>query len=155
MSATMTLPIDIEIESWLADNAAAQGVKAEQFAVEALRRLARRPSIDEVFAGVQAEFAASGMTDEELSQIIERALAEVRAARNGGGRERHPANYQANGAAAHEPVEQETIGERLERKGLLGMIDSSQPRPDSPPNKSALGDLFAEKFRQQGLIISS
>lgn len=80
MSATtMTLPIDAELERWLAKNAAAQGIKAEQFAVDALRRLARRPTIDEVFADVQTEFVASGMTDEELGHIIEQALAEVRA----------------------------------------------------------------------------
>jgi hypothetical protein len=36
---TMTLPIDAELESWLAKNAAAQGVKAEQFAVEALQTI--------------------------------------------------------------------------------------------------------------------
>lgn len=79
MSATiMTLPIDTELESWLTKNAAAQGIKAEQFAVEALRRLARRPSIDEVFADVQAEFEASGLSNEDLQQVIEQALAEVR-----------------------------------------------------------------------------
>ncbi|MFN0112593.1 MAG: hypothetical protein ACKVZH_27360 [Blastocatellia bacterium] len=78
MSATtVTLPIDSELENWLTNNATAQGVKLEQFAVEALRRLARRPSIDEVFAEVQAEFAASGMTDEDLKPIIEHALAEA------------------------------------------------------------------------------
>ncbi len=79
MSATtMTLPIDTEIESWLAKNAAAQGVKVEQFAVEVLRRMARRPSIDEVFADVKAEFEASGMSDKDIQQVIEHALAEVR-----------------------------------------------------------------------------
>lgn len=81
MSATtLTLPIDTELERWLTKNAAAHGIRAEQFAVEALRQLARRPSIDEVFADVQAEFAASGMTDDELGHIIEQAVAEVRAA---------------------------------------------------------------------------
>lgn len=79
MSATvMTLPIDSEIAGWLAKKAAVQGVNIEQVAVETLRRQARKPSIDEVFADVQAEFEASGMTDEELGQVIEQALAEVR-----------------------------------------------------------------------------
>lgn len=80
MSATiMTLPIDTEIAGWLAKKAAEQGVNIEQVAIETLRRQARKPSINEVFADVQAEFEASGMTDEELGQIIEQALAEVRA----------------------------------------------------------------------------
>lgn len=79
MSATtVTLPIDSELENWLTNNATAQGVKLEQFAVEALRRLARRPPIDEVFAEIQAEFADSGMTDGDLKHLIEHALAEVR-----------------------------------------------------------------------------
>ncbi len=79
MSATtVTLPIDSELENWLTNNATAQGVKLEQFAVEALRRLARRPPIDEVFAEIQAEFADSGMTDGDLKHLIEPALAEVR-----------------------------------------------------------------------------
>jgi hypothetical protein len=81
MGATiMTLPIDTEIEGWLAKRAAAQGVNIEQVALETLRRQARKPSINEVFADVQAEFEASGMTDEELGQVIEQALAEVRVA---------------------------------------------------------------------------
>lgn len=80
MSATvMTLPIDSEIAGWLAKKAAVQGVNIEQVAIETLRRQARRPSINEVFADVQAEFEASGMTDEELGQVVEQALAEVRA----------------------------------------------------------------------------
>lgn len=80
MSATiMTLPIDTEIASWLAKKASEQGVNIEQVAIETLRRQARKPSINEVFADVQAEFEASGMMDEELGQVIEQALAEVRA----------------------------------------------------------------------------
>jgi hypothetical protein len=71
---------------------------------------------------------------------------------NGNGTENHLLNIYA---VAQEPDTQETIGERLERKGLIGMIDSSQPRPDSPPNKSAIGDILAEKYRQQGLIIDA
>ena len=47
----------------------------------------------------------------------------------------------------------ETAGERLERLGLIGMIDSSQPDPDSPPRHTEFGRLLAEKFRKQGLRI--
>lgn len=76
-----TLPI--ELEHALARKAAAQGVDVEQFAVEALKRVAELPTISELFADVQAEFEASGMTDEELGQEIEAAAAEVRARRRG------------------------------------------------------------------------
>ncbi|MFN0124234.1 MAG: hypothetical protein ACKV2V_27355 [Blastocatellia bacterium] len=78
MSATLTLPIDVEIEGWLARKAEALGVNMEQVAIETLRRQARKPAINEVFADAQAEFTASGMTDEELGRLIEQALAEVR-----------------------------------------------------------------------------
>ncbi len=49
---------------------------------------------------------------------------------------------------------EETIGARLERKGLIGIIDSSQPiDPASPPIRTPLFDIIAEKLRKQGLII--
>ncbi len=79
MSATITLPV--ELESKLAKRAAVEGVGVEQFAIDALRRVADMPTISEMFADVRADFAASGRTDEELQQDIEQALAEVRAER--------------------------------------------------------------------------
>lgn len=79
MSAVMTISVDTEIQGWLVKRAAAQGVAVEQCAVEALRQLARRPTIHEVFADVHADFRASGMTDEELGELVEQALLEVRA----------------------------------------------------------------------------
>lgn len=79
MSATMmTLPIDSEVEGWLATQAAALGVNIEQVAVETLRRQARKSSINEVFADVQEEFVVSGISEKELQQDVEQALAEVR-----------------------------------------------------------------------------
>lgn len=79
MSATITLPV--ELESKLAKRAAVEGVGVEQFAIDALRRVADMPTISEMFADVRADFVASGRTDEELQQDIEQALAEVRAER--------------------------------------------------------------------------
>ena len=79
MSATITLPI--ELESLLAKKAAVEGVNVEQFALNALQRVAEMPTISELFAEVGAAFEASGRTDEELQHDIEQALAEVRAER--------------------------------------------------------------------------
>lgn len=46
----------------------------------------------------------------------------------------------------------ETIGQRLERKGLLGIIDSSLPlEPDSSVRRDALFEMIAEKLKQQGI----
>jgi hypothetical protein len=53
----------------------------------------------------------------------------------------------------HAEEREESIGERLERKGLVGMIDSSKPDPDSPPTHTPFGQLLIEKYRKQGLII--
>lgn len=79
MSATITLPI--ELESLLAKKAAARGVNVEEFAVDVLSRAARRPTVSEVFADVRDDFVASGMTEEELGQLLGQALSEVRAER--------------------------------------------------------------------------
>lgn len=46
MSLTMTLPVDTELQGLLAKNAAAQGVKVEQFAVDVLARAVRKPTIE-------------------------------------------------------------------------------------------------------------
>lgn len=81
MSATITLPE--ELEHALARKAAAEGMDVEQFAVDALRRVAEMPTISELFADVRAEFEASGMTDEELEHEIKAAVEEVRARRRG------------------------------------------------------------------------
>ena len=69
MSATITLPV--ELESLLAKKAAAQGVNVEQFAIDALQRVAERPAISELLADPCAEFAANGRTEEELQPNIE------------------------------------------------------------------------------------
>jgi hypothetical protein len=79
MSATITLPVELEI--LLAKKAAVEGVDVERFAIDALRRVAEMPTISELFAEVGAAFESSGRTDEELQHDIEQALAEVRAER--------------------------------------------------------------------------
>ena len=84
MSTTITLPLDTKLADLLAKQAARQGVNVEQFALDALRRVAEMPTISELFAEVGAAFEASGSTDEELQHDIEQALAEVRAERHAG-----------------------------------------------------------------------
>ncbi len=79
MNGTITLPIDAELAGWLTTGAATRGVRVEEFAVDTLRRVAKKPTINEVFADVQADFKASGMTEDELGDLLEKAVAEVRA----------------------------------------------------------------------------
>ena len=79
MNGTITLPIDAELAGWLSTGAATRGIEVEDFAIATLRRVARKPTINEVFADVQADFKASGMTEDELGDLLEQAVAEVRA----------------------------------------------------------------------------
>jgi hypothetical protein len=73
MSATITLPV--ELEGKLAKKAAVEGVNVEQFAIDALRRVAEMPSISELLVDDRAEFAANGRTGEKLQQDTENASA--------------------------------------------------------------------------------
>jgi hypothetical protein len=59
MGMTITLPLDAELAGLLAKQAAIQGVNVEQFALEALRRVAERPASDEFLAEARAESEAS------------------------------------------------------------------------------------------------
>lgn len=79
MNGTITLPIDAELAGWLTTGAATRGIKVEEFALDTLRRVAGKPTINEVFADVQADFKASGMTEDELGDLLQQAVAEVRA----------------------------------------------------------------------------
>ncbi len=83
MSVTVTLPIeiDLELESLLSRKAASEGMTVGEFATRTLRHAAKRPTIREVFADVRADIQARGITDEELEQDIDAAVAEVRARR--------------------------------------------------------------------------
>ena len=74
MNGTITLPIDAELAGWLSTGAATRGVRVEEFAVDTLRRVAKKPTINEVFADVQADFKASGMTEDELGDLLARKL---------------------------------------------------------------------------------
>jgi hypothetical protein len=79
----MTLRIDIsaEAEARLRDRAAAGSQPVEQAAARLLEDALRRPSLDEVLAPIRAEFEASGMTDEQLADVLERAKHDLRAQR--------------------------------------------------------------------------
>jgi DNA polymerase III delta subunit len=48
MSATLTLPLDAELQGWLAKKAAEAGVQVETFAVDALKRVVQMSIISEI-----------------------------------------------------------------------------------------------------------
>jgi ribosomal protein L12E/L44/L45/RPP1/RPP2 len=75
--------ISEEAQAKLSARAQAAGMDVETFAARTLERVVSRPSLDEVLAPIRESFKQSGMTDDELSDLLEEAKHEARAARRG------------------------------------------------------------------------
>lgn len=70
MSTTISIPT--ELEQKIAQRAALRGLPLEEYVREVLRRDAEAPSLDEILAPVREQFAASGMTKEQLDALVEK-----------------------------------------------------------------------------------
>ena len=81
MSATITITLPSKLERVIAGRATASGKKLEEYALDVLRRDAELPDLRELFADVRDQIEASGVSDDELDEQIEAAVAEVRARR--------------------------------------------------------------------------
>lgn len=81
MDATITITLPSELERVIAGRATASGKKLEEYALDVLRRDAELPDLRELFADVRDQIEASGVSDDELDEQIEAAVAEVRARR--------------------------------------------------------------------------
>jgi hypothetical protein len=77
----LNLSISADAEARLKAKAAAAGVDVESYASRTLERFASRPSLDEVLGPLREEFDKSGMSEDELTEFLERAKHEARAAR--------------------------------------------------------------------------
>jgi post-segregation antitoxin (ccd killing protein) len=71
MSDVLTIPLSPQVMAQLADRASAQGVDIATLATRALCREAARPLLDDLLKPVRDAFAQSGMTDDELSELLE------------------------------------------------------------------------------------
>ena len=60
-----------EVESVLAQKAAAEGKDIKSFVEGTITTQALRPKLDETLAPVRVDFAASGMTEDELDEVVE------------------------------------------------------------------------------------
>ncbi|NOT62372.1 MAG: hypothetical protein HOP19_19365 [Acidobacteria bacterium] len=69
MELTITLPAEFGLQ--LRTAAARAGRAIEDYVVDAVKIALLTPSLDELLAPVRAEFAASGMTEDEYDQLIE------------------------------------------------------------------------------------
>jgi hypothetical protein len=75
---TLTLQIPDEEQRLLAQKAADAGLDVQSYVERIVRVAAARPPIDEVLRPIREAFRASGMSDEELSDLLEKAKDEMR-----------------------------------------------------------------------------
>jgi len=78
---TLTLELADAEQRMLAQKAAAAGLDVQTYVERILRVAATRPPIDEVLRPVREAFRKSGMTEEELGDLLEEAKHQMRAER--------------------------------------------------------------------------
>jgi hypothetical protein len=71
MADILTISLPNGLISQLQERASAEGVDVMTLASRALRREAVRPLLDQILKPVRDAFAASGMTDDELAELLE------------------------------------------------------------------------------------
>lgn len=76
---TLTVPITPDVEAKLRERAQAAGRDAAEYAAELIREQIMAPTLDEILAPVHRAFAATGMTDDGLSEFLEREKHAMRA----------------------------------------------------------------------------
>ncbi|NOS99220.1 MAG: hypothetical protein HOP29_01170 [Phycisphaerales bacterium] len=81
---TIRVSISAEAEAKLREKAAAVGQDMADYAAGVLERLAEKAdSLHEISGPLSDEFKASGMTDDQLGSLLERAKHEMRAEHRG------------------------------------------------------------------------
>ena len=80
---TLSIPITPDTEQRLKAKASAEGIDLTTYAARALERAASRPTIDEVLAPLREEVENSGVTEEQLTGLLEEVKHEQRAQRQG------------------------------------------------------------------------
>lgn len=75
---SLTIDIDPQTEARLRRQAEAAGTDLPGYVARLVREAAGRPALDEALAPLRREFAASGMTDAELTDLITGAQAGYR-----------------------------------------------------------------------------
>jgi len=81
---TLKLNLSADLETKLRQRAAAAGKDPEAFALEVLNEKLRGPeTLAEILAPVHKEFRESGMSEEDLRALSEKALLDSRSRRGG------------------------------------------------------------------------
>jgi hypothetical protein len=76
---TLTISLTPEAEARLLERAAAAGKQPAELARAIVEREVRRPTLEEISGPIYQEFLKSGMTDEELGEMLEEAKHAMRA----------------------------------------------------------------------------
>ena len=74
----LTISLSPPVEAKLRKRAADEGKDATTYASQLIEQAVGRSTLDEILAPVRAEFAASGMTEDELGDLLEDAKHEMR-----------------------------------------------------------------------------
>ena len=78
---TLTIEIPKSVEERLADKARDAGLDVKSYVARIVQDHARKPTLKELRGPVYQQFLASGMSDEELGDFLEKAKHEMRAER--------------------------------------------------------------------------
>ncbi len=81
MEITITVPE--EVERVLEQRAAASGQDVKELVEDMVKDQALRPTLDEILAPVRKEFAASGMTENEMDELIRAERRAMREEKHG------------------------------------------------------------------------
>ena len=85
----LQIPISPEAEATLAQRAAACGQDLSSYVAKLVTHFAEPPTpLEELSGPIYKRFLESGMTDDELGEVLERAKHEMRAARRARGQDR-------------------------------------------------------------------
>lgn len=81
MNTTITLNLPAELAQAVFAKATEHGQGIEEYAIYVLQKDTGLPSLRDLFADVRADIQARGISDDELEEDIDAAVAEVRARR--------------------------------------------------------------------------
>jgi hypothetical protein len=79
---TLTIEVPASVEERLAQKAKDAGLDVERYVAQVVQAHASKPSLKELSGSVYRQFLASGMTDQELGELLETAKHEMRAERH-------------------------------------------------------------------------
>ena len=78
---TLTIEMPESVEERMAQKARDAGLDVAKYVAQVVQAHALKPTLKELSGSVYQQFVASGMTDEELGEFLEKAKHEMRAER--------------------------------------------------------------------------